>query len=200
MRLKLISTIIATQFLAAQIFASIPRHDRGVGLDLSIVSSSYSETGIDFSRVAQIFPDGISYDDVSRLIPTDIPASASGGQVASHIADKSMQAYFNSESFKSTDIGKTSHQVEKKMQQDVTIVGSSPNAIQHNIKFNMQATQGKAVIDYTGYTNAQLSFSASTSEVNLEVFRKITSNVKLAYNHISNPNDQRDVVSLKLGF
>ena len=200
MRIKVLITIIASQFLAAQIFANIPYHDRGVALDFNLVSSSCSGTGIDFSRIAQIFPDSISSDDVSRMIPTDIPATANGGQVASHIADRSMQSYFNSESFKATNLGKTSHSVEKSIQQDVTIGGSAPNSIQHNFKFNMQAAQTTARIDYTGYANANLSYKASAQELNLEVYHNLAANMKLAYNHINSPSDQRDVVSLRLGF
>ncbi len=200
MRIKVLTTLIATQFIAAQIFASIPRHDRGVDLDLSLVTTSCSGAGIDFSRIAQIFPDSLSTQDVSMVIPTDIPATATGGQVASHIADKSMQSYFNSESFKSTNLGKTSHSVEKSIQQDVTIGGSSPDSIQHNFKFDMQAAQQTARINYSGYTNAQLSYKASGQELNFEVYRNLAKNMKLAYNHINSPNDQRDVVSLHLGF
>ena len=144
--------------------------------------------------------DGLSYDDVSQIIPIDILASGNGGQVASQIADKSMRSYFNSAAFKSTNLGKTTHSVEKSLQQDVRIAGSSPNAIQHNIKFNMHANQAKAVIDYAGYANAQLSYKVSGQELNLEIYHNITQNMKIAYNHINNSNDQRDVVSLKLGF
>ncbi len=200
MRLKLISTIVATQFLAAQVFASIPRQDRGISLDLNLVSSAYSQNGIDFSSMAQIRPDGLSSEDVSRLIPLDMPANSSTDLVVTHIADKSMHSFFNSRAFKSTNIGKTSHQVEQAMNQNVTIGGSAPNSIKHNFKFNMQATQQKASVDYTGYTNAQLSYIASTQEVNLEVFRAVTTNVKLAYNHIHNSTSQQDLVSLKIGF
>ncbi len=200
MRLKLQSILVATQFMAAQIFASIPFHDRGISLDLNLVSNSHSEMGIDFSRIARIRPEGFSYEYISRLLPTDIPASASGSQVASQIADNSMRAYFNSESFKATNFGKTSHNVEKSMRQNVTISGSSPASIKHDFKFNMQATQTKAVIDYKGFTNAQLSYTASSQELNFEVFRKLSNNMKIAYNHINSSGDQRDIVSLNLGF
>ncbi len=198
--LKVLNFIVGIQLLSAQLFASIPNRDQGVAIDFSL-TSSYSQNGIDFSRIGQVFPyEDISYADVSRLVPTDIPATASGGQVASQIADKGMQAYFNSDSFKSTSIGKTSHSVEKSLKQDVTIGGSEPDAIKHNFRFNMQATQAKAMLDYTGYTNAQLSYKASGQELNLEIFRQLTQSMKIAYNHINNPTDQRDVVSLKFGF
>ncbi len=191
---------MGVQFLSVQTFANIPFRDRGIDIDFSL-TSSYSQNGIDFSRIALIHPyEDITYADVSRVVPTDIPASASGGQVASQIADRSVQAYFNSESFKATNIGKTSHSVEQSLKQDLTIAGSSPDAVQHNFKFNMQATQAKAMIDYTGFTNAQLSYKASKQELNFEVFRNLTQTMKVAYNHINSPNDQRDVVSLRYGF
>lgn len=198
--LKFATTLILAQFFSAQIFANIPYRDRGVDIDFSL-TSSYSQNGIDLSRIALVHPtEDITYADVSRMVPTNISVTASGGEVASQIADRSVQAYFNSDSFKSTDIGKTSHSVEQSLKQDVTIAGSSPDSIKHNFKFNMQASQAKAMLDYSGFTNAQLSYKASGQELNFEVYHNLTSTMKLAYNHINNPTDQRDVVSLKLGF
>ncbi len=185
---------------STQLLASIPFRDRGVNIDLSLVSQSCSGSGIDFSRIAQFSFEDYSSQDVSMMIPTNMAASNDTGHIASQILDRSMQSLFNSEYFKSTDLGKTSHKVEKSMQQNVTIGGTAPNSIQHNFKFNMQAAQGKALIDYSGFANAQLSYQVSSQELNLEIYHHLSGNVKLAYNHINNPTDQRDTVSLKLGF
>ena len=197
---KILAVVIATQFVTAQIFAAIPNRDRGVNVDLSLVTVSYSGQGIDFSRIAQFQPDGISVQDVSRMIPTNMNPSNNGSQVASQIFDQSMQSLFNSEAFKASDLGKTTHKVEKSMQQDISIGGTAPDSIKHNFKFNMQAAQTKAAIDYSGFGNAQLSYKASGQELNLEIFHKVSNNMKIAYNHINTPNDQRDMVSFNLGF
>ncbi len=197
---KILAVSISSLIISSQVFASIPFRDRGVNIDLNIVSVSYSGTGIDFSRIAQFSLKEYSSQDVSKMIPTNMAASNDTGHVVSQIFDRSMQSLFNSDSFKASDIGRSTHKIEKSMQQDITIGGSSPNSIQHNFKFNMQAAQGKALIDYSGFAKAQLSYQAASQELNLEIFHHITSNMKVAYNHINNPSDQRDTVSLKLGF
>ena len=197
---KIFILVLVAQLISSQLLASIPFRDRGVRIDLSLVSQSCSGTGIDFSRIAQYSPEAYSSQDVSMMIPTNMAASSDTGHVASQIIDRSMQSLFNSEVFKTSDIGRTTHRVEKSIQQDVTIGGSSPHSIKHTFKFNMQAAQGKALIDYTGFTHAQLSYQASSQELNLEVYRHLTSTMRIAYNHINSPTDQRDTVSLKLGF
>jgi hypothetical protein len=197
---KILTASISLMILSSQVLASIPFRDRGVNIDLSLVSMSCSGAGIDFSRIAQFSLDEYTSKDISKMIPTNMAASNDTGHVASQILDQSMQSLFNSESFKTSDIGRSTHKIEKSMQQDVTIGGSAPDSIQHNFKFNMQAAQGKALIDYSGFGHAQISYQVASQELNLEVFHHITGNMKVAYNHINNPSDQRDTVSLKLGF
>lgn len=205
---KLLKEVLQNSIAASLVFclitsksmASIPAKDKGAQLDLSLVSSSYNQYGIDISRIARVIPEEINSKDIEKVIPLNMLATNQMGTITSQIVDQSLRSVFASDSFKQTNLGKTSQKIEKTMQQDVGFGGAEPDSIQHKFKFNMQATQTQATIDYSGYTNAQLSYKAGAQELNLEWYRTLSENTKLAFNHIDTPIDSKNLVSLKMSW
>jgi hypothetical protein len=61
----------------------------------------------------------------------------------------------------------------------------------------MRAAQAKAQLEYTGITNAQLSYQLAQSTMNFEVSEKLAPTTRLVFNHIAKPGDITDMVSMR---
>ncbi len=86
------------------------------------------------------------------------------------------------------------------MKAEVELGGSEPESIQHNIKFQMKATQTRASMEYRGLTNADLSYSVAGRSTDLEIFEPISADSKLVYSHSNRPDEKRDMLSLRLNW
>lgn len=160
----------------------------------------------DFSRgldASAIQPIGslreMNSGDISMIIPaSDLQPTSDGSKVAVKIIDHSLSNFFNSPAVRTSDLGRTAVRVEKHMESDIALGGGSPHSIQHNVKFAMRPTQTRAIIEYTGVTNAQLTYNAASSIVDLEVKERIAAfSTDFVYNHINMPSDTRNTVSLR---
>ena len=155
--------------------------------------------GYDASIIQPVRPyDDVDSQDIQKMIPQDMQPSSDGAQVASRIADKSMNSFMDSPMMKSSDIGRAAKSVEHSMQADMSVGGAEPDSIKHSFHFDVQAAQTKAMLKYQGITNANLSYQASGQTLNLEV-REPMKIIKtdLVYNHIDSWNDRRDTLSVR---
>ena len=139
-----------------------------------------------------------SQQDVAQFIPSDIVPSGDGGYVASHIIDHSLSSFFNSPGFRTSDFGRRAVKAEQSMEGNIEMGGNKPNEIKHELKFAMQPTQTRAVIEYKGLTNAELSYQVAASTMNFEIHERVHAiSSQLVYNHIVKPGDATDSVSLR---
>ena len=155
--------------------------------------------GYDASIIQPVRPYGeVENKDIQKMIPQDMQATSDGGQVASRIADKSMNSLMDSPLMKSSDLGRAAKTVEHSMQADMSVGGAEPDSIKHSFHFDVQAAQSKAMLHYQGITNANLTYQASGQTLNLEV-REPMKVIKtdLVYNHIDTFNDRRDTLSVR---
>lgn len=139
----------------------------------------------------------VTNDDIARIIPNDLNPTNDGGNVATQILDHSLSNFFNSDAVKRSDFGRTAHQVEKSMESEAGFGGNETGSIRHTFKFAMKAAQAKAQVEYSGLTNAQLSYQAAQGTTNLEIHEDLGAATKVVFNHINAPDDRRDTVSLR---
>ncbi len=136
--------------------------------------------------------------DTSLLIPTDMSPSDDSSQVFSKVADKSATHFFNSPEIRGTAFGRTATSVENSLKKEV--VFSQSNSTQHSFKFNFQAFQTLAEVQYKGFTNAALKYKANESKVALEIFEKIMGGKDVVLSHVMSPRDRLSQLSLRWNF
>lgn len=136
--------------------------------------------------------------DYHRILPKKLSPTKDSGQVAAQIIDHSVSNFLKHESIKNSFIGRTATVVEEKMKAEVDLGGDEPDSIQHNIKFQVKATETKASMEYKGITNAALSYSVSSQKTSFEVFESIGVGSHLVYSHSDEPSEKRDMISLRM--
>lgn len=174
----------------ANVHAKIRELSLGLVSRVDDFSRGIDLRGVD--RVREIAP------DYSLIIPSSLNPVSDIGGVSAQILDHSVTAFFNRSEIKNSFVGRAAETVEKKMKAEVAIGGEEPDSIQHNIKFQMKASETKASMEYRGLTNADLSYSIGSRKTNFEVFEKITDGSNLVYTHSDEPSDRRDMLSLRM--
>ncbi len=164
---------------------------------------------LDFSKglnVACIQPmvslRNINADDIGQVIPKDMSPTGDSGNVAFQILDHSLSNFFNSSAIRNSDLGRTASKVEKSMEGNVAFGSKKPNSTQHSVKFAMKAAQTKALVEYTGYTNAQVSYHVAQSKLDVEVREDVSAlKTQVVYNHTDIQNAEKvDMFSLRWGW
>lgn len=169
-----------------------PKQDLSLGLAKR--GNDFSR-GIDARNVNRVQELGLDY---GMIIPSKLSPVSDVGGVSSQLLDHSVTAFFNHGIVKNSFVGRAAETVEKKMKAEVAIGGDEPDSISHNIKFQMKASETKAVMEYRGLTNADLSYSIGGRKTNLEIYEKISDGSNLVYTHSDEPSDRRDVLSLRM--
>jgi hypothetical protein len=197
-------SLVASALTSSIAGAAIPPYDSAPSDKSKPIDVSLKTTD-DFSKgfnIATIRPMDSTRDvkaaDIQKVIPQDMQPSSSGGQVAAKILDRSVNSYFNSDAMRRTDIGRTATTVEKSMATDVSFGGQQPESIHHSVKFAIQPAQTQAKLSYTGVTNADLTYKATSSTANFEVREPVSIlSTNLVFNHINSPSDRKDILSLR---
>ena len=160
-------------------------------------TTDYSK-GIDISIIRPVEVPGMSSDDISKIIPSNMSPTSNENLVATQILDHSLSNWFNSEAVRNSDFGRTAHHVEKSMEGDVSFGGIQPDSIKHQFRFQMKATQTQAQLGYTGLTTAQVTYYMLQDKTNFEVREPMkVLNTQVVYNHIVSHEETRKMVSLR---
>lgn len=162
-----------------------------------VTDASDFSRGVDARSVNPVESRGIDY---SKILPASLSPVANGEDVAAQIFDHSVSSFFNQDHIRNTSIGRAAKSVEETMKAEVALGGDEPDSTQHNLKFQMKATQTKASMEYRGITNAELSYSVASRSTDLEIFEPLGENSRLVYHHSARPDEKRDVLSLRLNF
>ncbi len=134
----------------------------------------------------------ITSKDVSRVIPTDMPETTDASDVGRRIADKGMDAFMNSDAIKNTGVAKAAKalNVDKSM-----VIGSSSNGIEHKVGLRLLALQSTARLEYSGFVDANATYSASSQSVDLNVIHPISKTAKMLVN--MNTQNQIETFQIK---
>ena len=167
---------------------------KNISFGIAKRSNDFSR-GLDARNVNRVQEIGLDY---GMIIPSKLSPVRDMGGISSQLLDHSVTAFFNNGIIKNSFVGRTAQTVEQKMKAEVAIGGEEPDSIQHNIKFQVKASETKAVMEYRGLTNADLSYSVGGRKTNLEIYEKISDQSKLVYTHSDEPTDRRDTLSLRM--
>lgn len=135
--------------------------------------------------------------DIQQIIPSDLSPNSSSDLIATQILDHSLSSFFNSESVKKSDFGRTAHKVEKSMQGNIQFGGQEPESIHHSLKLAFKATKTQAQLEYSGITNANLNYSLAQNRIDLELHENLAQNTQIVFNHIDQPAEISDILSLR---
>lgn len=192
--------LVAAQLAAAPALCAIPRSLQTRSWFFGPKLFDFSK-GINFGLITPIQSNRTTnVEDVARVIPTNMAPTSDTGQVASQVLEHSLSSFFNSAHFRRSELGRTAAEAEKQMEGNVALGGDEPESIKHQLKFAMRATQTRALVEYSGLTNAQLSYQIATERLDLELRESISPlglGTQVVYNHISSRDVQADIVSLR---
>jgi hypothetical protein len=199
----------AVAFLSIQLFASVGFCAIPYALRSSLIKNfDFAPQAFDFSKgfdgadIQPIQSDrGANSADVAKVIPANMQPTTDQTKVASQILDHSVSAFFDSDAIKRSDMGRTAKQVEQSMQTEQSFGSGEPNSIKHSVKFSMKATESRADIEYTGLTNAQMTYYVAQTKTNLEVREPVKAlGTNLVYNNIISPGETRNTLSVRWAF
>ena len=138
--------------------------------------------------------------DMAQVIPLNMQPSDSSSQVFSQVADKGFSSLFASERFRSSGLGRMTTEAQEKMQTEVVLGGSADEngkaSTQHKLNFNVQAFQGLAQMQYSGYTEAAVKYKIAQSEVDFEISEKMGGHKNLVFSHSVSPENRLSQVSV----
>lgn len=207
--MKLTTVLNVAAFIGVQIcvstgFCAIPyalRSSLVRNFDFAPMAPDFS-MGFDGASVQPVESNrGVKSADVAKVIPSDMATTQDQTKVASQILDHSVSAFFDSDAIKQSDMGRTAKQVEQSMQTEQTFGGSSPDSIKHSVKFTMKATEERADLEYTGLTNAQMTYYVAQEKTNFEVREPVKMlGTNLVYNNIIAPGETRNTLSVRWKF
>lgn len=153
--------------------------------------------GLNIATIQRVEPEGFIY---AAILPPSLSPASDSASVATQIIDHSVSNLMKQETFRNSFVGKAATTVEETMRADVNFGGSEPEDTKHNVKFQMKATDAKAKMEYTGLTNAEVSYSVAHRQVDVEVYEPLTTNSKIVFSHSNKPTETQDMLSLKLNW
>jgi hypothetical protein len=157
--------------------------------------------GINASAIQPVQQNQLRSEDVAKVIPSNMAPTNNSGLVAGRIIDQSVSTWFNSDAVRATSFGRTAHGIEKSLQGDVKLGGSSPQSIQHKLRFQVKAAQTQAQVLYSGLTNAKFTYFLTQNKSDLELSEPMpVLNTNVVYNHTTTPDDRREMLSLRWKF
>jgi hypothetical protein len=141
---------------------------------------------------------GMRYEDISKFIPSDLSPTMSGGMISGRIAERSLYSFFNSPAMRSSELGRSAHSIDNKMKGGVSLSGSGEKSLHHEFKFAMRPSQARAVVQYSGLTDAQVSYQAMDSKLDFEVRESVSAiGTQVVFNHIAQRGDNTDMLSMR---
>lgn len=153
--------------------------------------------GLNIATVPRVEPVGFNY---AAILPPSLAPATDSANVATQILDHSVSNLMKQETFRNSFVGKAATTVEETMRADVNFGGHEPESTKHNLKFQMKATDAKAKMEYTGLTNAEVSYSVAHRQVDVEVYEPLSTDSKIVFSHSNKPSETQDMLSLRLNW
>ncbi len=197
--MRVIPRVVGGRFVSraeAAVLASKESLRSELSLGLETRSNDFSR-GTDTRQVNRVREVGMNLD---QILPSRLSPVTDAGSVSAQIFDHSVSAFFKNDAIKNSFVGRTAETVEKKMKAEVELGGAEPDSQKHNIKFQVKASETKASMEYRGLMNADLSYSVGSQRTNFEIHEELSSLTNLVYSHVTEPNDRRDILSLRMNW
>ena len=138
--------------------------------------------------------------DASQVIPLDMVASSDQSLVFSRLADRGLNSFMNSDSFKGSQFGRTTSQMQEELQTEITVGGEEPESTQHKFNLNFEVFQAMAKMTYSGFTNLTIRYKPVASELNFEIAEKLDESKDLVFDHLASSDLQLSQVSVRWTF
>lgn len=152
------------------------------------LSKCYAKVDITTTKPLLIPVDNVTprwtYDDVSRLIPTDPTVSKSStSTMMTRIADRTFNYWFNTPAVQESMMGRVAKETQQKLKTDVVLPAHKNSEVSHKFSFKVEAFQALAKMEYTGWLDAAVNYDAKSSCTDIFMKEKIFSNKELVVSH-----------------
>jgi len=137
--------------------------------------------------------------DASQYIPVSLKPEMGTREVMGKIADRSLSTWLQSEQIQSSLIGRTATTVEESVKTEVQI-GTLNDKVHHRLNFELKAFQSQAVVKYSGFADASLSYQIANSSVGFEVSEKVSSEIQMIFSHVAKSDSKISAVSWRWEF
>ncbi|MCE3009899.1 MAG: hypothetical protein LW875_04730 [Proteobacteria bacterium] len=137
--------------------------------------------------------------DASQYIPVSLRPEMGTREVMSKIADRSMSTWFQSDQVQNSFLGRTANNVEETVRSEVQL-GGHDEKTHHKLNFELKAFQSQAMVKYTGFANASLTYQLINSSVGLEVSEKVSQEVQMIFSHVAKSGSKISAVSWRWEF
>lgn len=197
--MRLIPRVVGGKFVSraeAAVLAPATSTRPELSLGLASRSNDFSR-GTDPRHIKRVRELGINF---GQILPSHLSPVTDAGSVSAQIFDHSVSAFFKNDAIKNSFVGRTAETVEKKMKAEVELGGVEPDSLKHNIKFQVKASETKASMEYRGLMSADLSYSIGSQRTNFEIHEELSELTNLVYSHVNEPNDRRDILSLRMNW
>lgn len=123
--------------------------------------TSSDEKPLDISAIKVVKPENeLSQNEISKVIPTDMPATSDEDIVGRKIMDRSVQSLLSGGFFADKKLVEAAKTIENAVRQDITLGGDQKNP--HKMKFEVHAFQREAALSYSGFLKADITYSTTT--------------------------------------
>ena len=128
-------------------------------------------------------PDVVTYQDIQKVVPTDMEPTDRADQVAARIGDKAIQQVLNSPEMKNSSVVRAASKVENSMKAEVSVGSGEPDSIDHRFSFHFMALQSTGRLQYKGWLNAVMNVDTRRGETQVEVTERLFRNKDFYINH-----------------
>lgn len=136
-----------------------------------------------------IDPQGFDFKKLNEWLPAQIAPDEKGEVVLNKLADKGVQSFLSSETFKSSTLGRLNEKVKEETKMEVNI--QSENKVSHKFTANLEPFQQGAKLSYAGLIGLELSFYSLNRTQTLKVVDTFF-NKKFYYENSLNTMDRTD--------
>lgn len=135
----------------------------------------------------------VSQETVTMVMPTDIQQTNDSNIVRNKIVDHNIQNLMQGKFMKNSPIVQSAQKVQEAMKPSVSF--GEEGGVQHNVNLEVQPTQNIAKLNYTGFVDTNLTYSASEDhDVEVSMSERLSQKARLSIEHQS----KDDLSMLKL--
>jgi hypothetical protein len=199
-------SFLAAQFLSCSAHASLRDDSSDLDLDLPSHVSHYKDSHV--QRV--LSADDLALEQMNLKTPVDLQNYNSGlttsienaanpnsdnHAAASHLLDQNVNRILKSQKDSGNVVGGAAH-LQSAMQTNLSL-GGADGSIKHSVNFRINAASGSAMMNYTGYLNAQLTYDIShDGALKAAIIQKLDRDTNLVIDHTTRSSDRIDRLSV----
>lgn len=117
----------------------------------------------------------------TEILPDQITAGETEGQIFTKMADKSISYYWKVTPLRQTAVGRAAETVEKNMKVEGGF--KDTQNVEHKFSFKILAVQALAKIEYKGWIKAAFNYDAKSEQTKAEIIESISNNNEIVISH-----------------